>query len=81
MPPPRRRTGRVRAAPQGTTCPEQSASGQGIVAAGDAFGGGFGIEHKQQGGPFLECDRMLGGRAGRVRVAAFTPIGIQCQIG
>ena len=32
----------------------------GVVAAGDAFGGGFGIEHKQQVGPFLECDRLLG---------------------
>ena len=52
----------------------------GVVAAGDAFGGGFGIEHKQQGGPFLECDRLLGCRAGRVRVAAFTPIIVHRQI-
>ena len=36
----------------------------GVVAAGDAFGGGFGIEHKQQEEPFLECDRLLGGRVG-----------------
>ena len=81
VPPPRSRTGRVRADPQEPRCPEQSVPGAGVVAAGDAFGGCFGVKDEQQRRAFLESGRRVGGWAGRVRVAAFTAIDVQCQVG
>jgi hypothetical protein len=72
VPPPRRRTGRVRAEPKVPTSQHSHPGASEVVAVGQLPGGGGTVADDDHGGALLQCDRLRPGPAGRVGVASST---------